>query len=228
MRRIRYLMAFCVALALAGESAMSGALHPVTISPELPGPTSGKPAPGKFLVARRSLGDSHFGQTVVYLIEHDEAGTLGLIVNRPSEISLSEALPDLEDGRAAAHVLYYGGPVGLPVILILVRGESESAAMAWVADDVYIGTDRRVLDEVLAAKLPANEVRFYVGYSGWAAGQLDSELERESWYVVAADTNAIFSAETGELWNRLIERLEPLGIQVKNRRNSMNLYGLKH
>jgi len=169
-----------------------------------------------FLVAKRSLDGPHFGQSVVYLVEHDEDGTLGLIVNRSSDISLSEALPDIEDRQAAAHALFYGGPVGLPMILMLVRSESVTEGMAHVVDNVYISADRRVLDEVLAAKKPASEVRFYIGHSGWAAGQLDDELERGSWHLVAADTDAIFSDETGALWDRLIERLEPRGIQVDN------------
>ena len=62
-----------------------------------------------------------------------------------------------------------------------------------------------------------SELRFYIGHSGWAAGQLDFELVRGDWHVVAADTDAIFSGETDLLWNRLIERLEPTGIQVDNR-----------
>jgi putative transcriptional regulator len=229
MRRIRFLMAICVVLgvALSGKSVTGGPLDPVSISPTLPGTTTGKPAPGVFLVARRALDNSYFGQSVLYLIEHDDDGTLGLIVNRPGDISLSEAIPDIEDERATAHTLHYGGPVKLPMMLILVRGESVPEAMTHVSDDVYVGSDRRILDAVLATEKPANEVRFYVGYSGWAAGQLDSELERGSWHVVAADTNAIFSTETDLLWDRLIERLEPLGIQVDNRRSPPSLAFLR-
>ena len=85
-----------------------------------------------FLVAKRALDDSHFGQSVVYLVEHDEDGTLGLIVNRSSDVSLSEAVPDIEDKLATAHALYYGGPVGLPMILMLVRSESATEGMAHV------------------------------------------------------------------------------------------------
>ncbi len=89
--------------------------------------------------------------------------------------------------------------------------------MAHVVDDVYISSDRRVLDEGMVAKKPDSELRFYIGHSTWAAGQLDSELLRGDWHVVTADTNAIFSGETDLLWSRLIERLEPTGIQVDNR-----------
>lgn len=215
MWRIRVLIAICVAL--AGESVAGGSLDPISITPALPGTSTGEPERGMFLVARRALDDSHFGQSVVYLVEHGEDGTLGLIVNRSSDISLSEAVPGIEDKQAAAHALYYGGPVGLPMILMLVRSESPTEGMEHVADDVYISSDRRVLDELLAAKKPASEVRFYIGYSGWGAGQLDFELKRDSWHVVAADTDAIFSKGMGSLWDRLIEQLEPRGIQVDNR-----------
>ncbi len=103
------------------------------------------------------------------------------------------------------------------MILMLMRSDSATEGMAQVVDDVYISSDRRILDEVLAAKKPDSELRFYIGHSSWAAGQLDFELLRSDWHVVTADTDAIFSGETDSLWNRLIERLEPTGIQVDNR-----------
>ncbi len=212
-------MAICIALgvALAGESVAGGSLVPSSTAPALADTITGKPGPGMFLVARRALGNSHFGQSVIYLVEHGEDGTLGLIVNRSSDVSLSAAVPDIEDKLATAHTLYYGGPVGLPMLLMLVRSDSATEGMAHVVDDVFISSDRRVLDQVLAAKKPDSELRFYIGHSGWAAGQLDFELLRGDWYVVTADTDAIFSGETDSLWHRLIERLEPTGIQVDNR-----------
>ena len=219
MWRIRILTGICVTLgvALVGESVAGGSLIPTSITLSLPDTSIGRPGPGMFLVAKRALGGSHFGQSVVYLVEHGEGGTVGLIVNRPSDVSLSEALPDIEDKLAAAHALYYGGPVGLPGMLMLVRSESGKEGMTHVIDDVYISSDRRVLDEALAAEKPDNELRFYLGHSGWAPGQLDFELLRGSWHVVAADTDAVFSGEPGSLWNKLIEQLEPMGIQVDNR-----------
>jgi len=222
MWRIRMLMAISVTLvvALAGESPAIGSHVPASITPGFADAVTGKPGPGMFLVARRALVDPRFGQSVVYLVQHDEDGTLGLIVNRSSGISLSEAVPDIEDRQATAHALYYGGPVGLPMILMLMRNESALEGMAHVVDDVYISSDRRVLDEVLAAQKPDSELRFYFGHSGWAAGQLDFEILRGDWYVVGADTDAIFSDEADSLWNSLIERLEPTGIQA-DRRSSL-------
>ena len=211
-------MAVCVAL--AGGTVAGGSLDPVSITPALPGTSTAEPGRGMFLVARRALNDRHFGRSVVYLVKHGEGGTLGLIVNRSSDVSLSEALPDIEDKQATAHALHYGGPVGLSSILMLARGELATQGMGPVANGVYISSDRRVLDEILAAKKPESEVRFYIGHSGWAPGQLDAELEQGSWHVVAADNDTIFSGEMASLWERLIERLEPSGIQVDNRTSS--------
>ena len=219
MWRIRILMTICVALgvALATGSIAGGLPVPTTVAPGFQDTNTGKPGPGMFLVAKRALDDSHFGRSVVYLVEHGKGGTLGLIVNRASDVSLSDAVPDFEDKQATAHALHYGGPVGLPAILMLVRSELATEGMTHVVDDVYISSDRQVFNEVLAAGKPDSELRFYIGYSGWAAGQLDFELVRGDWHVVAADTNSIFSDETDSLWHRLIERLEPTGIQVDNR-----------
>ena len=219
MQRIRILMVICVALGVAqvGESVADRPLASVSVDLTLPGTSAGDPGPGMFLVASRTLYDPHFGESVVYLIEHGEDGTLGLIVNRSSDISLSEAIPDLEDKQATAHRLYYGGPVGLSMLFMLLRSETPTEGMAHVADDVYISTDRQVLDEALATGKPGSELHFYIGHSGWGSGQLDFELAQGSWHVVKADTDAIFSDETNSLWNRLIEQLEPMGIEVNNR-----------
>lgn len=221
MRRIRILISigFALAVFLAGETLAGKPLFiPVSITPDLPPSAMAKPGPGMLLVAKRALDGSYFGQTVVYLIEHDEHGTLGLIVNRPSEIRLSDVLADIEDGPAAAHRLYYGGPVEPSAIMMLMRGQSAAGEMAHVAGSVYVSVDRHVLDAALAANKSASELRVYLGYSGWSAGQLDFELERGSWHVVTADADAVFSGESDSLWHRLIERLEPEGIEVRDRR----------
>lgn len=221
MWRIRILIAIGFALAVCQASATISRVYPLTpasLTPSLPHPVQARPAAGTFLVARRSLDGTYFGHTVIYLIEHDEQGTLGLIVNRSSQIRLTDALPDIEDEAAAAHRLYYGGPVEPSVIMMLMRGQSAVKGMAHVADSVYVSVDRRVLDAALAANRQADELRLYLGYSGWSSGQLDDELLRGSWHVVGASPEAIFAADSDSLWQRLIERLEPDGIEVRNRR----------
>lgn len=217
MWRIRILIPIGFALAMLQASATPAGIV-ASIAPELPHVAAEKPAPGVFLVAKRALEGSYFGQTVVFLVEHDENGSLGLIVNRSSDIRLADALPDIEGGRAAEHRLYYGGPVELSLITMLLRSQMPAAGMAHVAGSVYVSADRRVLDRALAANKDAGELRIYLGYSGWGAGQLDFELARDSWHVVKADPDAVFSADSDSLWERLIERLEPEGIEVRDLR----------
>lgn len=206
------LAAFGIALALRFDTAES------QLAENWPRPTGGAPAAGMFLVATRALDDSHFGRSVVYLLEHGDDGTLGLIVNRPGDSSLLEAVPDLADVGAAAHGLYYGGPVGLPMIMMLARGDRAAEGMAYVVEDVYLSSDRDAMEAALAAGRSASELRFYVGYSGWAGGQLESEFERGSWHLVPGDADTVFSADAEKLWPRLIEQLEPEGIEVYHRR----------
>lgn len=172
------------------------------------------PGQGSFLVAKRSLQDPGFAESVVYLVGHGEDGSIGLIVNRRSQLDLADTVPDLAGAPASEYRLYYGGPVDLSLVLMLVRGETVSEGLIPVADGVYISSERPVIEAALAGPGDAQELRFYLGYSGWAAGQLEFEITRDSWHVVPGDADAIFSADTGLLWDRLIDRLEPAGIQV--------------
>ena len=167
------------------------------------------PAPGMFLVSKRSLKDLSFGQSVVYLLEHDETGTQGLIVNRASDVTLSEVIPDVDGIQKVENVLHYGGPVGLSSIFMLVRTNAASEGLFHISNGVYVSTDRRVLDEVINKKFPLNDVRFYLGYAGWAAGQLDFEFKRGSWHLITADPDEIFTKDIQSLWPRLIDQLEP-------------------
>ncbi len=191
------------------------ALTPVITGPGIPGAMDREPAPGKFLVAQRDLQDPHFSHSVIYLLDHGPGGTTGLIVNRPTEVKLSEAISGIREQVAAGYPLYFGGPVQHSRIIMLMRNASQSRLVQHVVDDIYVSADRNVMDRLLAENKPEDELHFYVGHAGWSAGQLARELRRGSWHLVEADAQAIFSSEPRTLWERLIERLEPEGLYVK-------------
>lgn len=214
--RVLLLLCLVQGIVQASEAASFGTVNPVPGGRSVSTASLEVPAAGVFLVARRGLTDPRFRHSVIYLVAHGEDGTLGLIVNRPGDISLAQAVPDLVEEQAARHLLYFGGPVGLPMILMLARADSAAEGMEHIADDVYISSEQPVLEKALAATQPELMLRFYIGYCGWAAGQLDYELAHDSWHVVAADIDAIFADETESLWPRLIEKLEPTGIQAEN------------
>jgi putative transcriptional regulator len=174
-----------------------------------------EPAPGLFLVSSRDLTDPHFSQTVIYLVAHNDDGSVGLVINRPTSIRLADAVSDIADEAGDAHAIYYGGPVKYGMLTMLMRSEKESLLVQPVADDIFFSQDRRVLDRLLAERKPANALRFYMGHAGWVAGQLQQEIERGDWFVVEADPMTIFSTRPASLWNRLIEKLDPGGLYVE-------------
>lgn len=183
--------------------------------PVRPGPTERlAPAAGVFLVARRDLPDPNFHRSVVLLVQHDERGTLGLIVNRRTRFRLHDALPDLPGAEAAGHPLYFGGPVGKTLLAMLLRNEKPGKHIESVTDDVSFSADRDVLEQLVARRKSAAELRLYLGHAGWAAGQLHHELARGDWHLAKADGKSIFG-DAERLWDRLIEDLDPPGFDVR-------------
>jgi len=172
-------------------------------------------APGLFLVSSRTLTDPHFSRTVIYLVAHNDEGSLGLVVNRPSEIRLADAVSGVETEAGDDHAIYYGGPVRHSMITMLIRSEKENPLVRQVDGDVFFSHDRRVLDRLLDEQKPADALRFYMGHAGWVAGQLQQEIERGDWIVVSADPVTIFSTRPASLWTRLIEKLDPGGLYVE-------------
>ncbi|MGD2073656.1 MAG: YqgE/AlgH family protein [Gammaproteobacteria bacterium] len=177
----------------------------------------GAPAAGMFLVARRALADPYFAGAVVLLLEHGSHGTLGLIVNRRFHITLAEALPDLGLPQADQHRVFFGGPLGSHQVFMLLRGDQPVADARHVAADIYFSADRDVLDEALEKNLPGDTLHFYLGYASWTAGQLAYEITRGSWHLIPGNSSVVFDAASDRLWKRLIDELEPQGIEVRHK-----------
>jgi putative transcriptional regulator len=165
-------------------------------------------APGKgiFLVAKPAMRDPRFQRTVVLLLEHDDEGTLGVIINRPTEMLLSQALPDLKGANNGKHTVFFGGPVGLNTLVFLLRSSEPPQASAHVMADVYYSADRNTLETALSEHKKANELRMFFGHSGWAPGQLAGELLRGDWLLVQADSRSVFKKNLDALWKELIDR----------------------
>lgn len=161
-----------------------------------------EPAAGVFLVASRQMPDPRFQHTVILLLAHGDDGTLGLIINRPTAISLLDALPDLGD-RGAKHLLFFGGPVALNSLMFLNRSPKPPAQAIMVLDDVYVSSDRAVLEPLLDDSKPT-ALRFYFGHAGWGPGQLHAELARGSWRLFRADADTLFQGQSEMLWEKFI------------------------
>ncbi|MEN8108132.1 MAG: YqgE/AlgH family protein [Pseudomonadota bacterium] len=200
---------------------LAGVVSLVTGSPHRPSPESftadlQAPAAGRFLVASRKLHDSHFGKTVIYLLQHGRDGSIGLIVNRPLSVTLGEALPNLELTHLDTHRLRYGGPVSKRNVIMLLRDIEASWQAMHIQDGIYASNNLKLLQHLNGMDKSADELQLFVGHAGWRSGQLQRELRRSDWHVTDADTGALFAGDTTGLWQRLIDRLDPQGVYVRH------------
>lgn len=175
---------------------------------------------GKFLVASRQLGDSRFIETVIFLLQYDTQGAMGVIINRPVPVKLSTLFPDIVDLQQRTDSLYFGGPVAQNRLLLLFRSGNPPDRAHQVWKDVYISTSRTVLRQIIEESRERARFRVYAGYAGWAPGQLDHEVWRGDWHVLEADTAIIFEKTPSEIWPELIQRstLQKTSIQGTSRK----------
>lgn len=170
-----------------------------------------QPDKGILLIARRGMPDPRFERSVVLLASHDDNGSLGLIINRASQTRLGTLLPELNDLDDRGHSVFFGGPVGVNSLKFLVRHEPPPDAALHVMEDLYLSGNQSTLETMLQNRKSAQELRVYVGYAGWAPGQLDSELNRKDWHLHKAAITHVFNSEPELVWQELIELHEPEG-----------------
>ena len=162
---------------------------------------------GVFLVASPSLNDPNFHQTVVLVLEHGPQGTLGLILNRATNMLLSEALPGIAALKGTTHRLFAGGPVQPNVVLLLSRLKDPQPDMRTVFDSVYVGGSPDVLERILTQVGPAARFRAFAGYAGWGPGQLGFEMLQGAWAVLPPEGN-LFDKDPASLWADCLVRLQ--------------------
>jgi putative transcriptional regulator len=161
---------------------------------------------GHLLVATPALLDPNFERTVVLLLDLDDNGALGVVLNRPSTVAVSEILPEWAELAAAPDVLFQGGPVSTDSALAI--GKSRTAG----PDDEPVGF-RRVYDDIVDLDTPTEivgpalaEVRIFAGYAGWGDEQLAEEIRTGSWYVVPSEPDDLFGGEPLDLWAQVLRR----------------------
>ncbi|HEU0305270.1 MAG TPA: YqgE/AlgH family protein [Gaiellaceae bacterium] len=135
---------------------------------------------GKLLFSAPALFDPNFRRTVVLVAEHGEDGAMGIVLNRPSETTVGEAVPDLADVAGADSPVFVGGPVQPQAVLVLAEFEEPAQAATVVVGDIGFARADGDLDELARA---TRRARVFAGYSGWSPGQLEAELEDDSWLV---------------------------------------------
>lgn len=166
------------------------------------------PSQGKFLVSKREMRDPRFAQTVVLLIEHGEKGTMGLVINRRTKLTLSEALPQVESRAGRSEFLFMGGPVQVQAISVLLRSRIQQDESRRILEGIYFSTSASLLKQIIGGAMPDSRFRAFAGYAGWAPRQLDQELMRGDWHVLQAEADDVFHEPPSEIWPELIRRAE--------------------
>ena len=186
---------------------------------EIPTDSSGSLVPahldGYFVVSETELMDPNFQKTVVLLISHNEEGAFGIVVNRPSDIRLADVFHELEDQDVGQIAAFIGGPVEQHYLFTLHSGLPESAESQYAirpTEGIVFEPVFTALESYLRVEWPhlpdsgRPVLNFYLGYAGWAPGQLEEEIASGAWLVMPADPAIVFHPEPTEGWNAALSR----------------------
>ena len=177
-----------------------------------PDPAEARLHAGLFLYAAPGVADSRFAESVVLLIRHGPEGSMGIVVNRPTDMPLQDALDEVQEARGSALPVYWGGPVQPEAILALVRAPSASPGAQAVLPDVHLTGDLADVRAALKGQDAAGSLRVYTGYTGWAAGQLAVEVRAGVWVLDRADAASVFAPDPSKLWLRIRDILKRLEV----------------
>jgi len=163
-------------------------------------------AKGKVLIAEPFLNDTYFKRSVVFVTEHNEEGSVGFVLNKPVELKVQDVIqnfPFIDSG------ISIGGPVNTNTLhYIHTLGELIPESIK-VLENIYWGGDFETLKSFISeGKINGNQVRFFLGYSGWGSKQLDHELEENAWLVADINPDMIMQVEDVSFWNQILEKMD--------------------
>jgi putative transcriptional regulator len=163
---------------------------------------------GKFLVAAGKMGDPRFHKSVIYMLDHDSKGAMGLIVNKViGELQVGELLAKMGEEAPTSDQtlqLYFGGPVEMERPFLLHTTDIMFDSSTKLADGVAMSGHPEVLRAIAEGKGPRGYV-FVLGYAGWGPGQLEGEMSRGDWVTLEATSSMIFSENPEKTWEKLME-----------------------
>ncbi len=162
---------------------------------------------GKLLVASRGLGDPHFAGTVILLVHYDENSVVGLVLNRRTNVPLSQVL-DLKAAKARSDPVYIGGPVGPSAAFALFQSSAKIEKAENIFGGVYLISDKGLFEKTISARPDPNVFHVYLGYAGWTQDQLRTEVQLGAWFVFPADAATVFNSHPESLWLQMIHKTE--------------------
>jgi putative transcriptional regulator len=165
---------------------------------------------GHFLLSARKLRDPNFFKTVVLMVEHGSDGAMGLVVNRPSNVTVQRALAGHFELPETNELVYIGGPVEPSALFILHDSQDLDTSEKPIVPEVYVGSSAAAFEQVVrAAAFDESAVKYRIlcGCAGWAPGQLEGEVARGDWYTCPATSEETFCENPYDLWDSLVRKV---------------------
>ena len=162
---------------------------------------------GDILIAKPFLQDGQFKRSVIYLCEHTNEGSLGFVINKSHGLILRDIFPHLKNGNFP---LFDGGPVSPNQLFYTHSLGSKLSDSQHVINNVYWGGNFFELSEMIEkGNVSPEEIRFYIGYSGWGAEQLSAEIENDMWFTKTSDYSQLMEDNPEELWGKELVKINP-------------------
>ena len=165
---------------------------------------------GRFLVAGKRLRDPNFYKTLVLMVEHGSDGAMGLVVNRPSSVTVAHALSAHFELPETDDVVYVGGPVEPAALFILHNAPQFDSGESPVVPGLYVGSSEDVFETIVeqaSSGDPSVRFRIFSGCAGWGSGQLESELDRGDWYFYPASPELMFHDDPYEAYDLVLQKV---------------------
>lgn len=176
--------------------------------------TNVEPKKGQVLLSEPFLNDPYFKRTVILLCEHNREGSFGFVLNNFIEVELDQIIEDMPkfDGKISI-----GGPVRNSNLYYIHTLGEEIEESVEILPGVFMGGDFEKLRKLLfAGKIAPEQVRFFVGYSGWSPEQLQTEIKSQSWFVTDIDKDLVMDTEVDDLWRHIMKQLGRKGEMIAN------------
>ena len=163
---------------------------------------------GSLLIANPVLPDPNFSRTVILLCNHNDQGSFGLVINRSTQLKAPDLFSSIDILKSYNAKIYIGGPVSQSMVFYLYRSSRNVIDLDEICPGVYLGSNLETLESLyLDIENPEENIRFYLGYSGWSDGQLDGEMEQNSWLVQDANEQFIFLDSENLIWPKAVNSL---------------------
>lgn len=170
---------------------------------------------GRLLISEPFMSDPNFKRSVVLLAEHGDEGTVGYILNQVGNLILNDVIPDLWEAR---NPIYFGGPVAADTLHFIHRCYDKLQSGEEIGNGIYWGGNFETLKVLLNSNsIEPDEIKFFMGYSGWDSNQLNKEMEQNAWMVGDVfDVDSIFASDDEKLWKDVVVNLGPKYAHISN------------